>query len=71
MIAAEVLVLLLSAYAALGTVFAIAFVLRGIAQIDPIAKVSTLGFRLMVLAGAAALWPLLLKLWIQKTRVRT
>jgi len=71
MIAAEVLVVLLSAYAVLGTLFAVAFVARGIAQIDPIAKDSTLGFRLIVLPGAAALWPLLLKLWIQKTWVRT
>jgi len=70
MIAAEVLVVLLTAYAVLGTLFAVAFVARGTTTIDPVAGGSTLGFKLIVLPGVAALWPLLLNQWIQKTRVR-
>ena len=54
---------LLSAYAGVGVVFALAFVIAGVARIDSRAKGSGLGFRLLILPGAAALWPLLLRRW--------
>lgn len=50
-------------YAALGLVFALAFVARGAARMDPGAAAGTLGFRLLLLPGAAALWPLLAWRW--------
>jgi hypothetical protein len=65
MLAAEIFVNLLGAYAAVGLLFAIGFVARGIKRIDPVANGSTIGFRLMVLPGSAALWPLLLRSWIR------
>ena len=68
MIAAESFVIFLVAYAAVGVVFAIAFVSKGISQIDPIAKGSGAGFRLIILPGVSALWPLLLMRWISKKR---
>ena len=61
--AARVFVWLLTAYAAVGLVFAIAFVARGIEKLDPVAKETGFGFRLIVLPGVAALWPLLAKRW--------
>ena len=54
MFAAEVIVGVMSAYAAAGMLFAIAFVARGIGVVDPVAKGSTIGFRLMVFPGVAA-----------------
>ena len=62
---AEWLVNLLGAYAAFGLLFAAVFVTWGIGRIDPAAKGSGIGFRLIVLPGVVALWPLLLKRWIR------
>lgn len=50
-------------YAAAGILFAILFALRGAPAIDPVARRATWGFRLLVLPGAALLWPWLLGKW--------
>ena len=63
--AAELFVEVLAAYVAAGVVFAIAFVTKGIQRIDPVAEHAPVGFRLIVMPGAAALWPLLLVRWIR------
>ena len=52
-------------YAAIGLVFAVAFVFAGVGRIDPDAEKGTWGFRLLVLPGAAALWPLMLSRWVK------
>ena len=56
---------MLTMYASAGMVFGIAFVTAGIARVDSVAKESGAGFRLIVLPGVAALWPLLLTRWIR------
>ena len=61
--AAEVVVLLCTVYIACGLVFAPLFAWRGAGRIDPAAKTAGLGFRLIVLPGVAALWPVLLWRW--------
>ena len=53
-------------YAIAGLVFAIAFVITGVKRIDPQAIGSGVGFRALILPGAAALWPLLLRRWISR-----
>jgi hypothetical protein len=55
---------LVEIYLATGLVFAIAFVRYGIGEIDPDARTGTRGFRVSILPGAAALWPLLLRRWL-------
>jgi hypothetical protein len=65
MFAAETVAALLAAYAAIGVLFALAFAWRGAAQLDPAARASGAGFRLIILPGAAALWPLLLVKWMR------
>jgi len=50
-------------YLALGIVFAIAFALRGVDAVDPAARGSSYGFRILVVPGAVALWPLMLARW--------
>ena len=55
----------LLAYAGVGVVFAPLFAFRGAAALDPVAKDGTLGFKLLILPGAALLWPLLLLRWMR------
>ncbi len=47
------------AYAATGIAFAVPFVLSWSARLDPGARAGSWGFRLAILPGAVALWPLL------------
>jgi hypothetical protein len=57
---------LAGAYVAAGLVFAAAFVTWGVQRMDPAAKGAPLGFRLLILPGSAALWPLLLRRWMRE-----
>ena len=61
--AAEVVVLLCTVYIACGLAFAPFFVWRGVGRFDPAAKTAGLGFRLIILPGVVALWPVLLRRW--------
>jgi len=61
---ANAVALLLVIYVALGLLVGIPFVLRGVNRVDPVAAGGTWGFRLIILPGVVALWPLLLRRWI-------
>lgn len=58
-----ILLNLLALYAAIGLVTALAFVAFGVTRVQP-APVS-LGARILILPGAAALWPYVLRRWIK------
>jgi hypothetical protein len=60
---ARTLVLSAALYLGAGLLFALAFVSRGVAVVDPAARGSSLGFRALLVPGAALLWPLLLRRW--------
>ncbi|HEX3797670.1 MAG TPA: hypothetical protein VH413_03125 [Verrucomicrobiae bacterium] len=62
MIAAAFLILL-AIYLACGFLFAILFACAGVKKIDPHAARGSWGFRLLIIPGAAAFWPLLLRRW--------
>lgn len=62
--AAEVVVLLCTLYIACGLTFAPFFVWRGVGRMDPAARTAGLGFRLIILPGVVALWPVLLRRWL-------
>jgi hypothetical protein len=64
--AAGWIVTLLGLYAGSGLVFAIPFVIAGVDRIDPAARLSGWGFRLMIVPGVIALWPILLLRWIRR-----
>lgn len=68
MTVAGVLVAAVGVYCVFGLLFAAGFVVRGAAVIDPVAKHSGWGFRLLIVPGAAALWPLLLTKWMRAVR---
>lgn len=63
MIAAALLITL-AIYLACGLLFAIPFALVGVKRIDPHAAGGSWGFRLLVIPGTMALWPLLLRRWV-------
>lgn len=66
MTVAQWIVTLAIIYIVMGLAFALAVVIfsaGGIGRIDPAAKDSPVGFRLLILPGVAAFWPLLLKRW--------
>lgn len=58
---AHYIVIGLGAYAGIGLLFAVWFVFTGVGRLDPAAKDGPWGFRLLILPGTAALWPLLVR----------
>jgi hypothetical protein len=59
------LVLAVEIYLVAGWLFAVPFVLYGAGRIDPRARGGSVGFRLLILPGTAALWPLLALRWLR------
>ncbi len=55
-------------YLAAGLVFATAFVARGVQRVDHAADGAPWTFRLLILPGVTALWPLLLRRWMAAVR---
>ncbi len=53
-----------AAYLAAGLFLALAFAFAGAARIDHATKGASAAFRLLIVPGAALLWPLLLPLWL-------
>lgn len=60
MLLAQMMVWMLGLYFGAGILFALFFVTTGITRIDATTKQSGWGFRLLMLPGGVALWPLLL-----------
>lgn len=63
---ARALLGLLAVHALIGLLFAASFLTRRIERVDPAARGSSWGFRLLILPGVVALWPLL---WARTRRV--
>jgi len=55
----------LTTYAVTGFLFASIFVFRGVQQVDSEAQGSGIGFRLLILPGVTAFWPVFLRRWIR------
>jgi hypothetical protein len=64
---AKAIVYTLALYAGLGLVFAGPFVWVGIQRLDSEAQGSGVGFRLLILPGVAAFWPMFLCRWARGT----
>lgn len=54
---------LITTYLAIGVVFAVVFVTRGVECIDPMARGASWGFRVLISPGSVLFWPLLLVRW--------
>ena len=68
MLSARLILLAMLAYGLVGLAFALIFVAAGITRVDPAARGSGPAFRLLMLPGAAALWPVMGARWKQVTR---
>ena len=68
MVVAEVIVLIALAYVLCGLAVGVPFVLRGVDRVDASAQGASLGFRLLILPGTVALWPLMATKWIMAQR---
>lgn len=62
---ASAFLILLGIYLVCGFVFAVPFVLFGVKKIDPHAAHGSWGFRLLIIPGTMAFWPLLLCCWLK------
>lgn len=63
MFVAEWFVGIVAGYAVLGLLFAGPFLVRGVTRLDPAARGTSLAFRLAILPGTVALWPVLARKW--------
>lgn len=52
-------------YVAAGTIFAAAFLARGLTAVDPAARDAGLAFRAILIPGVVGLWPYLLIRWVR------
>lgn len=55
----------LGIYLAAGLLFAVIFLIKGIERVDASAHGATWGFKLIIIPGIMALWPVLLNKWIK------
>src|SRR4051812_8240259 len=55
-------------YVAVGLIIGLAFVVFGVTRVQPAAL--TVGARILLLPGATALWPLVLRRWLQSRGAR-
>ena len=60
---AAALLVALGVYLGCGLAFAIPFALFGVKKIDPHAAHGSWGFRLLIIPGTLAFWPLLARRW--------
>ncbi len=63
----KVFVYALGIYAGLGLIFAVLFVWIGVQHLDSEAQGSGIGFRLLILPGVTAFWPMFLLRWTRGT----
>lgn len=63
---AELVLLVAAGYLLAGFAFAVAFVTVGVARIDRAARGTSVVFRLMILPGSVALWPVLAAKWVRR-----
>lgn len=69
MVVIGIILFVIEAYFALGLLFSIPFVVKGVTVIDPDGAGGTKWtFRLIIIPGSIVFWPLLLKKWINAKR---
>jgi len=64
---AKLFVYALGIYAGLGLTFAVLFVSIGVQRLDSEARGSSIAFRLLILPGVTAFWPMFLLRWTRGT----
>jgi hypothetical protein len=64
----ELLFRIIAIYLISGFVFAIAFIFKGVDQVDEGAHGSSIGFKIIIIPGTIVFWPLLLKKWLNVSK---
>lgn len=64
----EVLLIIAAIYLALGVLFVIPFLMKGLNKVDEGANGSTIGFKIIIIPGVIVFWPALLKRWIKNLK---
>lgn len=64
----NIILAVIAIYLMLGFLFAIAFVIKGVNVVDEGAHGSTIGFRIIIIPGTIALWPVLLRKWMKTVK---
>lgn len=59
----SILLTILAIYLLIGLIFALIMLMRGVSKLDPGAAGSGWGFKLIIIPGAMAFWPLLWRNW--------
>lgn len=62
------ILLLCATYLVIGVLFSLFFYAKGITKVDQGTEGSGLGFKLLILPGCIAFWPVLLSQWIKKLK---
>ena len=65
---ASVILAVMGAYLGIGLLFAIVFVAFGVERVDSAVHGSNWRFRVLILPGSAALWPMLALRWVRAAR---
>jgi hypothetical protein len=63
-----ILIYLFQLYLVIGLAFALVFVFGMVHQLDTGAKGTSIWFRLIIIPGSIALWPVLLLKWIKRSK---
>ena len=66
----NIVLIIVVAYLLLGFVFAIPFIIKGVAKIDEGAHGAKWGFRIIIIPGTIVFWPLLLNRWLKAPKQR-
>jgi hypothetical protein len=64
----EILLIIAAVYLALGVLFVIPFLMKGLNKIDEGAHGSTIGFKIIIIPGVIVFWPVLLSNWMKGKR---
>jgi hypothetical protein len=68
MLGAEILLTIAATYLGCGLLFGIVFVAWGLGRVDAAARGTPVGFRILIVPGIVAWWPLLLVRWLRAVR---
>ena len=63
----ETLLIIAAVYLAVGVLFVIPFLIKGLNKVDEGAHGSTIGFKIIIIPGVIVFWPVLLSKWMKKT----
>ena len=68
MVAIEIILTIVVVYLALGVLFLIPFLIKGISKVDEGAHGSTIGFKIIIIPGVIVFWLVLLRKWMKANR---